>query len=473
MLFNSYGYLFLFLPIALLGYFALARFSQLALTWLTAASLFFYAWWNPWHLPIIIGSMVFNFWMGQQIISSHSKRRWMWLGIVGNLALLGAFKYTHFAVGVLNDLSGVTLNLPDIALLALPLGVSFFTFTQIAYLVDTARGEVRETHPVHYALFVTFFPHLLAGPILHHKEMMPQFADASARRFDIANFSRGLFLLSLGLGKKLLIADPLGEVANAGFANVAGLDFGGVWMTTLAYTFQLYFDFSGYTDMALGTALMFNIRLPINFDSPYLASNIQDFWRRWHITLSRFLRDYLYIPLGGNKSSDFRVGANIMMTFVLGGLWHGAGWTFIAWGALHGAALVVFRLWQHVGIRLPRIIAWACTLVFVHVAWVFFRAQTLSDAWLVVRRLIPDSWGMVTQAATNTLPAITIGLPGAAPSAGLIMITASAIVLIPRNSNVATARFAGSVWESALTATLLALGVLSLGQVSQFLYFNF
>jgi alginate O-acetyltransferase complex protein AlgI len=472
MLFNSYGYLFLFLPIALAGYFALSRFSNLAIAWLTLASLFFYAWWNPWHLPVIIGSMAFNFWVGQHIIASQAnraKRNWMWVGIIGNLVLLGVFKYTHFVIGILGDIGGANFS---IAAIALPLGISFFTFTQVAYLVDTARGEVRETHPVHYALFVTFFPHLLAGPILHHKEMMPQFADANARRFDAANVARGLFLLALGLGKKLLIADPLGETANAGYGNVAALDFDGAWTTTLAYTFQLYFDFSGYTDMALGAALMFNIKLPINFDSPYLSTNIQDFWRRWHVTLSRFLRDYLYIPLGGNKDSDFRVGANVMMTFVLGGLWHGAGWTFIVWGALHGAALVVFRVWQKLNWRLPRVLAWALTFLFVHIAWIFFRAHNLHDAWQMLRRLVPDSWTALGQSTGALWPAIKFGLPFG-PSVALLLLAAALIAVVPRNSNVAVTRFSGAVWESALTVLLLTLGVLSLGQVSQFLYFNF
>jgi D-alanyl-lipoteichoic acid acyltransferase DltB (MBOAT superfamily) len=471
MLFNSFGYLFLFLPIALAGYFALQRYSSSALSWLVLASLFFYAWWNPWHLPLVIGSIAFNFWIGRRIIaSSSSKRGWLWVGISGNLLLLGVFKYTHFALGILASSSGWEYSIPEIAL---PLGISFFTFTQIAYLVDTARGEVRETNPLHYALFVTFFPHLLAGPILHHKEMMPQFADAKNRRFNAENFARGLFLLALGFAKKVLIADPLGAAANAGYAAVDTLDFAAAWTTTLAYTFQIYFDFSGYTDMALGAALMFNIRLPVNFNSPYRASNIQDFWRRWHITLSRFLRDYLYIPLGGNQASDLRIAANIMVTFLLGGLWHGAGWTFIVWGGLHGTALVAFRFWQRSGMRLPRVLAIAITLLFVHLTWVFFRASSLTDAFSMLRKLVP-SGADFNALGTGLLPTWTsIGLPFAAPSTGVMLLLAALLALLPANSDKLAARFAATRRECLWAATLLTLGTLTLGQVTQFLYFNF
>ncbi len=471
MLFNSFGYLFLFLPIALGGYFALQRYSSSALIWLVLASLFFYAWWNPWHLPVVIGSIAFNFWVGRRIIgSSAHKREWMWLGVAGNLLLLGVFKYTHFVLGMIASGTGWEYSIPEIVL---PLGISFFTFTQIAYLVDTSRGEVRETNPVHYALFVTFFPHLLAGPILHHKEMMPQFANAANRVFNADNFARGLFLLALGFGKKVLIADPLGAAANAGYAAVDTLNFAAAWTTTLAYTFQIYFDFSGYTDMALGAALMFNIRLPVNFNSPYLASNIQDFWRRWHITLSRFLRDYLYIPLGGNQASDLRIASNILTTFLLGGLWHGAGWTFIVWGGLHGTALVVFRLWQRCGIRLYRGVAIAITLLFVHLTWVFFRASSLADAFSMLRRLVPGSadWNAL---GPGLLPSWTsLGLPFAAPSTGVMLLLAALLTLLPANSDTLAARFAATRRECLWAATLLTLGTLTLGQVTQFLYFNF
>ena len=471
MLFNSYGYLFVFLPIALAGYFALSRSSITALAWLVATSLFFYAWWNPWHLPIVLGSMAFNFWTGRRIMTAaESRRRWLWLGITGNLLLLGLFKYTHFAWGIVAGLSGWSAAIPPIAL---PLGISFFTFTQIAYLVDTARGEVRETNPVHYALFVTFFPHLLAGPILHHKEMMPQFAESANRHFNTANFARGLFLLALGFGKKVLIADPLGETVGAGYANIDALGLHDAWMTTLAYTFQIYFDFSGYTDMALGAALMFNIRLPVNFNSPYLAADIQDFWRRWHMTLSRFLRDYLYIPLGGNQASDTRIATHVMVTFLLGGLWHGAGWTFIVWGGLHGAALVIFRWWQRAGFRLNRMVAVLLTFAFVHVTWVFFRAPSLGDALRMLGKLVPDSLHLSAGQSSQWLSQMSIGLPYASPPMGILLLVAGCLILLPRNSDALADHFAARKRDCAWAAALLTLGTLTLGQVTQFLYFNF
>ncbi len=471
MLFNSYGYLFAFLPIALAGYFALNRSSTIALAWLVAASLFFYAWWNPLHLPVVLGSIAFNYWVGRRIMGSAGRRRhWLWLGIAGNLLLLGVFKYTLFAAGVVAELSGWQSSVPHIAL---PLGISFFTFTQIAYLVDTACGEVQETNPLHYTLFVTFFPHLLAGPILHHKEMMPQFADVKNRVFNSANFARGLFLLALGFGKKVLIADPLGATANAGYASVDTIGFSDAWTTTLAYTFQIYFDFSGYTDMALGAALMFNIRLPVNFNSPYLATDIQDFWRRWHITLSRFLRDYLYVPLGGNRAADMRIAANVMATFLLGGLWHGAGWTFIVWGGLHGIALVIFRWWQRIGFRLHRALGVLLTFAFVHLTWIFFRAPSLGDAGRMLRALVPDAASLATL-QFNPLPILgAIGLPYAAPSAGLVLLAAAILSLLPRNSDELAGRFAARKRDSVWAAALLCLGTLTLGQVTQFLYFNF
>lgn len=470
MLFNSYGYLFVFLPVALLGYFAARRHSTLALSWLVFVSLTFYAWWNPWHLPLIIASIAANFLIGERIRATRlHKRQWLIAGIAANLTLLGVFKYARFAVESVNAATAGTLALPS---LALPLGISFFTFTQIAYLVDTARDEVNDSNPLHYALFVTFFPHLLAGPIIHHREMMPQFAAADGRRFDATNLARGLFLLALGLGKKVLIADPLGNTANAGYENIGALDLAGAWSTTLSYTFQIYFDFSGYTDMALGAAQMFNIRLPVNFNSPYRATDIQDFWRRWHITLSRFLRDYLYIPLGGNRAGNMRVGANLLATFLLGGLWHGAGWTFVAWGGLHGLALLVHRIWRQAGLRLPQAIAISLTFLFVHITWIFFRAHNLADAMTLARKLVP-TWSDLANMLPHASANVVIGLPYAAPAPAVLLFVAACLVLLPVNSDKLTERFAGRSWEAGLAAFLIAAGVLTLSQVTQFLYFNF
>lgn len=269
--------------------------------------------------------------------------------------------------------------------LALPLAISFFTFQQIAYLVDSYRGETKEYDFLNYSLFVTFFPQLIAGPIVHHKEMMPQFANVRNKVKNYRNIALGLFIFSIGLFKKVVIADTFAVWATAGFDKAITLNFFEAWATSLSYTFQLYFDFSGYTDMAIGAALLFNIRLPINFNSPYKATDIQDFWRRWHITLSRFLKDYIYIPLGGNRISSFRTYSNLMATFILGGLWHGAGWTFVFWGFLHGLALVIHRVWQSLGFRLYPWLAWFITFNFINIAWVFFRAKEWDDAMKVLK----------------------------------------------------------------------------------------
>jgi D-alanyl-lipoteichoic acid acyltransferase DltB (MBOAT superfamily) len=270
----------------------------------------------------------------------------------------------------------------------LPLGISFFTFTQIAYLVDSYRGEAKEYDFLNYALFVTFFPHLIAGPILHHRDMMSQFASRWTLAVRYRNIIPGLFIFSIGLFKKVVIADTFAIWANTGFDGGKTLYFFSAWATSLSYTFQLYFDFSGYCDMAIGASLLFNIWLPINFNSPYKALDIQDFWRRWHMTLSRYLRDYLYIPLGGNRCSTGRVYFNLMATFVLGGLWHGASWMFIIWGALHGAALVTHRVWKSLDWRLPKFAAWFLTFGFINLSWVFFRAKTFDDAHRVIGGMI-------------------------------------------------------------------------------------
>ena len=466
MLFNSYSYLFLFLPLALIGYFSISKNSEFKLFWLTGASFLFYAWWNPVYLPIIIISILTNFWLGCFIVASEKKKNWLYLGIIFNVSLLGFFKYTNFLMQVL----GVNVSYSKIDL---PLGISFFTFTQIAYLVDSAKEKINEKSLLHYALFVTFFPHLLAGPILHHKEMMPQFSDVNNRRFISENFSRGLFLLVIGFGKKMLIADPLGDAANLGYNTVGALDFGSAWSTTLAYTLQLYFDFSGYTDMALGTALMFNIRLPVNFNSPYLAINIQEFWRRWHITLSRFLRDYLYIPLGGNRGKFYQIAISVLVTFILGGLWHGAGWSFIVWGALHGIAVVICRLWKFTKIKIPKIFSWCITLLFVHITWVFFRAASISEALLILKKLIPNSFSEFSNVFIRMPNTFIFNVPYGSPSINIYIAIATAIVLLPNNSNKLAMNFRGTLLESMFTAITLVLSILSLGQVSQFLYFNF
>ena len=472
MLFNSYDYLLWFLPGTLVVFFLLGRRPFAAQVWLTVASLFFYGWWNPWHLPLILGSIAFNFGIAR-LLQRGAARAVLALGVAVNLAVLGVFKYADFFLANAAHFVG---DAPALLHLALPLGISFFTFTQIAYLVDVYRRKAQEPVLANYALFVTFFPHLLAGPILHHSEMMPQFADKSNKRPQWDNIAAGAFLLTIGLVKKVLIADTFAPIADAGFGAPATLTASAAWLSVLAYTMQIYFDFSGYTDMALGAARLFNIRMPINFDSPYRATDIRDFWYRWHITLSRFLREYLYIPLGGNRGGDARTAANILATFFLGGLWHGAAWTFVIWGVLHGIAMIVFRAWSRFGRPLPGVLAWALTLVFVMTTWVFFRATSLDSALAMLQAMA----GMNTAPAATTLAwladvATKLGDALVLPPAWALVPPAIGLLIVwyRANSNALVMRFEPGIANGAFVAIALPICVLQLARVTPFLYFNF
>ncbi|MEI9896261.1 MAG: MBOAT family protein [Chthoniobacter sp.] len=356
MLFNSHVFIFAFLPATLLGYFLIGARGRprMAALWLTVASLFFYGWWNPHYLALIGGSIGFNYTLGVLISRARGAARkslapgLLALGICGNLGLLGYYKYAGFFVDNASMLFGTHWHWSAIVL---PLGVSFFTFTQIAYLVDAYHGVTREYDFLYYTLFVTFFPHLIAGPIVLYRNLMPQFARPETYRFHAANMAGGVTLFVLGLAKKVVIADQLSPLVGVVFDSVAQGQtpaLAASWIGALAYTLQLYFDFSGYSDMAIGLGRMFNVRFPLNFDSPYQARDIIDFWRRWHISLSTFLRDHLYIPLGGNRLGGPRRYLNLFLTMLLGGLWHGAAWTFVIWGGLHGIYLVVNRGWRRV-----------------------------------------------------------------------------------------------------------------------------
>jgi alginate O-acetyltransferase complex protein AlgI len=395
MLFNSYAFILGFLPLTLLLFHALrsAGFARASIGLLALMSLGFYSWWNPIYLLLIVPLMLLNFALAVCIVSRADGRRraahrLLVLGIVVNLAALGYFKYANFFVDNLNALTGLDLILGKVVL---PIGISFFTFQKIALLVDAYRGKVDRLNFVDYVLFVTFFPQLIAGPIVHHSEVMPQFrhlAPVSGHTMAL-----GITILAIGLAKKVLLADTAALYASPAFDGVAAgarPDVLVAWGAALAYAAQLYFDFSGYSDMAIGAGLLFGIRLPINFASPYKADSIIDFWRRWHLTLSRFLRDYLYVPLGGSHNGAGRRYANLLITMLLGGFWHGAGWTFVAWGGLHGAYLAINHLWRalhpsvlgrsETSMVLNRRLSQALTFVAVVVAWVFFRSADVDTA---------------------------------------------------------------------------------------------
>ena len=394
MLFHSPGFILIFLPLVLIAYHAVRHYGSArgALGVLILASIIFYAWWDPRFILLLLGSAAFNFIVSRAISARRDRgagtRDLLTLGVTANLATLGFFKYANFFASSVGAATGLEIGLLGIAL---PLAISFFTFQQIAFLVDAHAGAAKEPDLLSYLLFITFFPQLIAGPIVHHKEMMPQFSSDGAARDTWDNLAAGLTIFCIGLFKKTMIADRMGFWSDRIFDTAtlgAPLQMLDAWIGAMAFTFQIYFDFSGYTDMAIGLALMFGIRLPINFASPYKAESIIDFWRRWHITLSRFLKEYLYIPLGGGRQGRARRYTNLMIVMLLGGLWHGAAWTFVLWGALHGAFLIINHGWRQItgGRKKNLVLRWfyrSLTFVAVVLAWVMFRADSFDAAQTV------------------------------------------------------------------------------------------
>ena len=490
MLFSSLEFIFLFLPICYFGYFFLAKKRLLtgSKIWLVVASLVFYSHWNVAYLPLILGSLAFNYYLGSSL-SGHSwlservsRKVILAMGVGANLLLLGYFKYTDFLIENINALSSYSFELTNIVL---PLAISFFTFQQIAYLVDSYKSEAKEYKLINYMLFVTFFPQLIAGPIVHHKEMMGQFESKYNYFPRNKNTVAGLVFFSIGLFKKIVIADTFSVWANSGFATVAAVDFITAWTTSLSYTFQLYFDFSGYCDMALGVALLFNIKLPINFNSPYKSLDIQDFWKRWHITLGRFLRDYVYIPLGGSKKGQYSTYTNLLLTFLIGGLWHGSSWMFVIWGALHGLALIVHRLWKQIGGNLPKAIAWLITFNFVNLTWVFFRAEDMNTAIGLMKGMA----GLQGLASDIThVPTSSLAWLGANADWMFALMPSSlvanlfAVIFIPiafylvslKNSiEIASSEASASTVVQSALMFVVSVYVMASSSSSVFLYFNF
>lgn len=527
MLFNSYEFLFLFLPITVSIYFFFARVGrEAAIGWLVLASLFFYGWWNPIYLLLLLVSMFVNFGLGNIISRTADKggrsgSLWLGFGIIFNLGLIAYFKYANFAVDTFRSLSGADLYIDTIVL---PLAISFFTFQQIAYLVDAREGITHEYSFSHYALFVTFFPQLIAGPIVHHRDMLPQFMGAGAMKPHHSDIAVGLTIFAIGLFKKTVLADGVAQYATPVFDAASRgetLSFFVAWGGALAYTLQLYFDFSGYSDMAIGAARIFGIKLPLNFHSPYRATNIIEFWRRWHMTLSRFLRDYLYIPMGGNRGGGIARYRNLILTMLLGGLWHGAGWTFIAWGGLHGFYLVINQAWRSfkksLGVGqspagiIGRLSGWALTFGVVVIGWVFFRAADFDAALTILQGMagmngvaIPNAiaarlgalWpyaelaGMTTYLGGGSEFAFTwlwvlLLLPIALfmPNTQQIMITAQPALNqhvseqwneLPMNSKLqGRLRWRGSRGWAIFMGIVAMTAILAMTRVSEFLYFQF
>jgi alginate O-acetyltransferase complex protein AlgI len=507
MLFNSFGFIFLYLPITFFLFFFVAKKSHfLAALWLAVASLVFYGLWNPKFTFLLLASIVFNYSIGYLIGHAQKNpqrsKNFLIMGISINLALLIFFKYTNFFIATVNDLGNFSLPLTHIIL---PLGISFFTFTQIAFLVDVHKGIAKEYNFIHYVLFVTYFPHLIAGPILHHKQMMPQFDLKTTYRLSLDNVGIGLTIFAVGLAKKVLLADNIAPFANTIFKSVHGgtePQFIAAWTGALAYTFQLYFDFSGYSDMAVGLARMFNVNLPLNFNSPYKAWNIIEFWRRWHMTLSQFLRDYLYIPLGGNRLGPIRRYLNLFITMLLGGLWHGASWTFVVWGGLHGIFLAINHGWQALKLKLgfyphkdasllQRAVNVTLTFVVVVIAWVFFRADNITTALHMLKGMTGlngFSLAPTLQNKLNFLQSFGVTFKGFLYPVSMSVYFKDIVLffvlfcitfLMPNAQEIVLQDHKSSItWRPtmlwALTiGILLAICILSFENISEFLYFQF
>jgi alginate O-acetyltransferase complex protein AlgI len=495
MLFNSHEFLFLYLPLVLAAFFLVARAShRAAALWLGVASVAFYAWWNPRFVALLLASIAFNHVMGIAIGRARDRNapivgpgQLMGAAVVANLLLLGYFKYTNFFITIANRVAGTGWPIFDIVL---PLGISFFTFTQIAFLVDVRRGTVREYSFVHYLLFVTYFPHLIAGPVLHHKEMMPQFARASTYRINAQNLSVGLTIFAIGLFKKVILADTLATFADPVFAapgQQVAVSIYDAWLGALSYTCQLYFDFSGYSDMAIGLSRLFGVTLPLNFHSPYKAVSIIEFWRRWHMTLSRFLRDYLYIPLGGSRKGGVRRYVNLLITMVLGGLWHGAGATFVIWGAMHGAFLVINHGWQGLRRRMggdpdaplsipAHALSVLLTFVAVVAGWVMFRSADRAIA-LTLLQAMAGAGSAVTgpsliAADAAWWVAIALVIVWAAPNTQQLMADYEPALDVPRESP-SVFRWSPTLPNAVVVWALMFWAIIHLGRRSAFLYFQF
>lgn len=481
MLFNSYEFIFIFLPITLILYFWLNKYrkNKLAKTWLVIASLYFYSYFDRMYLILIGISIGVNFIVGRSLSDDKTnileRRLLLIFGVVFNLGILGYFKYYDFFISNINILFGTHIGLLHVML---PLGISFFTFQQLSFVIDMYKRYNIIYDFLDYCLFVTFFPQLIAGPIVLPTEMLPQFETEENKRVNWENMNRGLYIFSIGLAKKVIIADTIANFANVGFDMMDKLNFVEAWLTSISYTLQLYFDFSGYCDMAMGIALMFNIILPANFNSPYKSTNIQEFWKRWHMTLGRFMTNYLYIPLGGNRKGELKTLRNLFIVFLASGIWHGAGWNFIIWGGLHGICILIHRVWKNSGRKLNKLVGWFITINLVNIFWVFFRATTVSDAMKVIKGMF-DIYSLsfvLKNLGSETLKyreiLAKISYLGNKVDI-LFLILAINLVFLFQNSLKNLEKFKYGYLEVVKINVFFWLSIILMNKVSEFLYFNF
>ena len=480
MLFNSYEFIFLFLPITLIIYFTLNRFNKnrLAKGWLVLASLYFYSYFNKKYLILIVASIGVNYFVGKLLEEKKDvvvRKVLLICGVVFNVGMIGYYKYYDFFVENINYI--FKTNLPLLHIL-LPLGISFFTFQQLSFVIDSYYRKNLRYDFLSYSLFVTFFPQLIAGPIVLPTEMLPQFESEENKKINWANMNRGLYIFSIGLAKKVIIADSIASFANAGFDMMESLNFVEAWLTSISYTLQLYFDFSGYCDMAIGIGLMFNILLPINFNSPYKSTNIQEFWQKWHMTLGRFLANYLYIPLGGNRKGEKRTLLNLLIVFLVSGIWHGAGWNFIIWGMLHGICILIHRVWKNSKRKMNKFIGWLITMNLVNIFWVFFRAKDLASAFKVIKGMfdISDlmSINLTLKESKDFFDIVTDLTNGLGNLQNIIIIPLAFIILFfLKNSMERCRKFKNNLISYVEIIIYFCTSVLFLSGMSTFLYFNF
>ncbi|MDC1425223.1 MBOAT family protein [Oceanospirillaceae bacterium] len=521
MLFNSYEFILFFLPTVLVLFYVVGKVANAksSILVLVLSSLFFYGWWNPLYLPLLFSSILVNFFIGKKLGKSvelktngRNPKTFLIIGVVFNLFLLGYFKYANFFVENYEILSKSQLGWEVVIL---PIAISFFTFQQIAYLIDSYRDETHEYSFLNYCLFITFFPQLIAGPIVHHKEMLPQFSNKNIYRLSSKNIAIGLTIFTIGLFKKVVIADSIANYATPVFEaadNGIILTFLEAWAGALSYSFQLYFDFSGYSDMAIGLGFMFGIRLPINFNSPYKATNIIDFWSRWHMTLSKFLREYLYFILGGNRKGLIRRYSNILLTMLIGGIWHGAGWGFLFWGLLHGIYICINHAWRYLNLKtglyfngiLYRYISLTLTFLAVTIAWIPFRATTLDGTFHFFSGMaglnglvIPEAYAHYFSGLASYVQFLGITF-GSTPGfrgffqVWLLFLLLLIVWFLPNSNQYMSIKTSESVnlsgnkkskykyflWSmnvinAGIIGFMLAIALMSINELSEFLYFQF
>ena len=484
MLFNSYIFVLLFLPLCLTGYFLLNHFRlyKLSQLFLLGMSLWFYGFFNTSYLSIIVVSIVINYGFSTLLLHTESnflKKIAFVCALMLNVGILFYFKYFDFFIENVNGIFKTDFALKNILL---PLGISFFTFQQLSYIIDSYKGEVPQYDFIQYSSFVVYFPQLIAGPIVTHDELVPQFLDKEKKKLNWENLAKGGYIFVLGLAKKVLLADIFGNAANWGFSNVEALNSTNAILTMLAYTIQIYFDFSGYCDMAIGIGKMMNIDLPLNFNSPYKAFTIKEFWDRWHMTLTRFFTKYVYIPLGGSKKGKIRTYLNVLIVFAVSGLWHGANWTFILWGLLHGLGSIITRHFKPQFTKMHAALSWMITVSFINITWILFRANSIVDAVDIINRIICCDFGQIASGILDAFNlsefiVFTILMPELEQMPYVFMLiyfaVAFGLVLGSKNAYEKMLDFKPTMIKICGCTILLIWSIISFSGMSTFLYFNF